>query len=1034
MDLRFEQPLYLWLLAVLVPLAAAGAAWFASMSPLRRLSALFARIVLYALLIAMLAGAASIQKTDHLAVVALVDISGSVRRYGSALTAGAPDESSNPTPGALNAVREWWRRATLKRGPDDLVGLVVFDGKSAAIAVPSRANIDDRELDIHLAEGTNIADAIRLGRALIPPDATGRLLLFSDGNQTAGDALAAATEAAGPAGTQAVLATGASVPIDVVPLSYKLDQEVVLESVDAPPAAAAGATINVRVVLSATAPSTGTLQLLRDNSTIDLNGDQPGDGRRITLKPGINVEVIEVKLDAGRVHRFRAIYEPDVIPSTNGGPPRLSGDTTTENNKGEAFTITPGKGSVLIADGVSAGDANGPGSILAKALRESGVEVTVAAPEAIPDDLLSLEAFDVVILQNAPSDAIPARVQDQLVAYVRDMGGGLVMIGGPDSFGAGGWRGTPIEPILPVKLDIPDKLLTPEVAIVFVLDNSGSMGRLVMGSSKTQQEIANDAAALAIRALDRRDLIGVITFNSDFDVLWPLGPNSDPKKLTEDVEAISANGGTYMGPALIEAQRQLNTINAKMKHVVVLSDGKSRGVEELPGIVDRMHADGIKVSTIAVGDDADLKTMSIMAERGDGAYYHAMNALMLPKIFLKAVRLVRTPLIRETPFDPVVRPTGSPMISGLDTPPQLGGIVLTQTRSEPTVVNAMMTPTGEPLLAHWNVGLGQVVAFTSDAHSWAKDWLPWPGYQKLWTQIVRSVSRPPASRNFQASSRTDSGFLRLHLEATGDDGKPMEGLDVPATIYGPTGEPRQARLTQVGPGLYETQVDAPESGSYVTVIKPATGQRRLAPVIAGSTVLEGAEYRAKQSDDALLANIAKRSGGRLLSLAAPERADLFNRNGIKPREAVIPIWRMLLIYALGLFMLDVATRRVAWDRWISKRFRPELEAELAAEKARGGQATRTVAGLKAKLEPDPVAPPPLAAPATLTDEDARKLALAAKDRRRAQRLAEARAAAAAPDTLQAAPASTPTTQPAPTESSLLAAKRRAAERFEEGQH
>src|SRR5262245_51695711 len=110
MNLHFEEPLWLWLLAVLVPLAAAGAAWFASMSPARRLSALLARLTLYAILIAMLAGAARIQKTDHLAVVALVDISGSVRRYGSALTAGAPDEASAPTPGALNAVREWWRR------------------------------------------------------------------------------------------------------------------------------------------------------------------------------------------------------------------------------------------------------------------------------------------------------------------------------------------------------------------------------------------------------------------------------------------------------------------------------------------------------------------------------------------------------------------------------------------------------------------------------------------------------------------------------------------------------------------------------------------------------------------------------------------------------------------------------------------------------------------------------------------------------------------------------------------------------------
>jgi hypothetical protein len=329
------------------------------------------------------------------------------------------------------------------------------------------------------------------------------------------------------------------------------------------------------------------------------------------------------------------------------------------------------------------------------------------------------------------------------------------------------------------------------------------------------------------------------------------------------------------------------------------------------------------------------------------------------------------------------------------------------------------------------VGLGQVVAFTSDAHDWAKKWVPWPGYQKLWTQVVRSVSRPPASRNFQASSRADSGTLRLHLEAAGDDGRPMEGLDVPATVYGPSGDPRQVRLTQVGPGLYETQIDAPESGSYVSVIKPSSGSHRLAPVIAGSTVLEGAEYRAKQSNDDLLAAVAERSGGRLLKLAAPEQADLFNRHGIKAREAIIPIWRLLLVWALGLFMLDIATRRVAWDRWISRRFRPEMEAELAAERVRGAGAERTVAGLRAKLEPDAVSPPVVSAPLALSDADARSLALAAKDRRRAERLAGARSAAKSD---QQPPGPSPIAPKPASESgsSLLAAKRRAAERFEDG--
>jgi Ca-activated chloride channel family protein len=1025
MNIRFEQPVWFWLLLALIPAAAIGLAWFSSMSPARRVSALVARLALYALLVAMLAGMAMVRETDRLAVVALVDVSGSVRRYATALNMGDDDRAYN----AASAAREFLRRATRARGPDDLIGVVAFDGRAAAVAVPGGAFSDEIDLDVRLQDGTNIADAIRLGRALIPPDASGRLVLFSDGNQTTGDALAAAAEVSAPA----LAAMGASVPIDTVPLRFELTEEVAIESVDAPPTAAAGATINVRVVLSATTATTGTLQLLRENVPLDVNGEAPGTGRRIALAPGLNVEVLEVLLDTGRVHRFRAVFEPDVVADATGAT-RTAGDTTAENNRAEAFTITPGKGSALIVDGVGNGSPTGPGATLATTLRRAGLEVELAAPEGIPTDLLSLQSYDVVLLQNVPAESVPAEVQHMLVAYVSDLGGGLVMIGGPASFGAGGWKGSPLEPVLPVSLEVPDKLITPEVAIAFVLDNSGSMRHYVLGSTKTQQEVANESAALAIRTLDRRDLVTVITFNSEADLVWPLQPNTDTDNLASEVLSISSGGGTNMLPGLQLAREQLARSTAKAKHVVLLSDGKSRGNEVALSLAEQMRQEGIKISTIAVGDDADIRTLSVIADRSEGVFYHAINANQLPRIFLKAVRLVRTPLVREEPFDPVILGTGSPMVAGLEVPPPLNGLALTQPRTEPTIVNAIVTPQNEPILAHWNVGLGQVVAFTSDASRWADPWLDWPGYERLWTQIVRQSSRPQGSRNFQASSKADGDTLKLRLEASSDDGAPMERLDVPATIYAPSGASREVRLTQTGPGTYEGEAAAGETGSYVAIIKPRVvtdGQdRRLSPVIVGSTVIEGAEFRAKQSNDELLTAIARLSGGRVLELASADSLNLFDRAETRPREAVTPIWRTLLIWTLCVFMLDVATRRVAWDRWISRRFRPDLDDEAAADRARSAAAQRTASALRARL--DPTAQPPPQTPAiALSDQDARDLVAAAKDRRRAQRLASV--AASSPPAQPTAQPSAPTqAAPKPAESGLLAAKRRAAERFEEG--
>lgn len=997
--LHFEDPSRLWLILLAIPMAWAGLRWFSAMSGLRRATAIAARVLLVLLLAALLAGASTIKSTDKLAVIGVVDASGSVTRF----TAG-PTGEGDPVD------RSWafLAAASRGRGPDDLVGAVVFDGVATGVATPSRSALPLAAPDAPLQPGTDIARAIRLAGSMIPDDAAGRLVLLSDGNQTSGDALEAARELA---------RRGAR--IDVVPLRYRASSEVAVESVDAPPSAAAESVVNVRVTLASTSPASGTLRLLREGEPVDLNGPAAGTGRDVQLAAGRNVFVLPVQLQPGRIHRFRAVFEP-----AGGDSPA---DRIAENNEGDSFTITPGKGSVLLVDGVSAGDPGGAGSTLARALRESAIDVTVIAPAAFPADLVGLQAYDLVILENVPADAIELASHDHLASFVRDLGGGLIMIGGPDSFGAGGWRGTPVEPILPVKLDLPERLIVPEIAIVFVLDSSGSMRRAVSGSRRSQQEIAGEATIAAIRALDARDLVGVVAFSREPEVVVELAPNADPARTIGRVRAISPDGGTAIGPALAEAARMLGPSTAKLKHIVLLSDGRSMGEELLPDQAAAIGAQGIRISTIAMGNDASVGTMELMARGGGGTFYNVINPASLPRVFLKIVRVVRSPLVREVPFDPVIPPTGSPLLIGIDSPPALGGLTLTQTRDEPNVVNAMLTPDGEPVLAHWTAELGQVAAFTSDAHRWARAWLDWPGYRTFWSQTVRTLSRAAAGRLLQADTRASAGQLLLRLDAADDAGKPLDQLDVPATVYSPSGAKREIRLSQTGPGLYEAAIPADEPGSYISVIKPRSIDRRLNPVITGASISSGAEYQRLESNTALLEQIARETGGRILDLSQPQDAAIFDRAGVTPSRALSPLWRALLIWTLIVLLLDIGTRRIAWDRWISR----ELGADVrrAAEDAvreRGAEAQRTLAGLRGRR----TTPEPAAASLSLGDDDAKRLAKAAADRRRAQQLAELNAASQPPP---AAPSDA--SSPAPTEpedeSGLRAAKRRARERFEE---
>ena len=196
--------------------------------------------------------------------------------------------------------------------------------------------------------------------------------------------------------------------------------------------------------------------------------------------------------------------------------------------------------------------ALGPGATLADTLRRAEIDVDPRSPGGLPDSPLALQAFDLIILQNVPVEAMPPRSQEALVTHIRDAGGGLVMIGGPDSFGAGGWRGSALEPILPVGLELPESLIEPEIAIVLVLDASGSMADTVLGSSKSKQRVANDAAAAAVLTLDKKDLVGVIKFTMTHDVVVPLGENTNAKRTASRIRSIAPGGGTSIGPALRE--------------------------------------------------------------------------------------------------------------------------------------------------------------------------------------------------------------------------------------------------------------------------------------------------------------------------------------------------------------------------------------------------------------------------------------------------------------------------------------------------
>lgn len=891
MNLHFEQPLILLLALLAIPLLLIGWRAFQGMDTVRRVASLVLRGVLLGLIVFMLAGPHSVREHDHISVIGLVDISGSMRRF-----ADMPDVSEMPGATNIDSLRYWFREATDDRPRNDRIGLVAFDGRATAVSAPTRGDYYDDNLDLPNAEGTNIAEAVSLSLAMLPGDTGRRLVLISDGNETTGSVLEVAREA--PGGYGGGDGDGwAGVPIDVVPVEYRVENDVQIVRVEVPPSAQPGQTITARIVMQSTQPASGRLILRREGTPIDLDPRSPGHSRHVQLPQGESVHLAQVTLGDTPINRFEAVFEAD-DPAMN---------TLPDNSRAEAFVSTPSRGQVLVLSN------NLSDNLLGSWLERADIPVTVQPPQYLPDDLLSLQNYNLIVLENIAAHELSELQHELLARYVDQLGGGLIKSGGQRGFGAGGWMRSAIVDVMPVLFDPPRQLRRPDAGIVLVLDKSGSMNRSVAGARATQQEIANDGAALAIESLHSDNYVGVVTFNHAADVFIPMQRNDNPAELARQVRSIRAQGGTTIQPALELAWDMLREVDVEQNHIVLLTDGISHD-PYMAEFVAEMSQSNVPITTIGVGDAIDREQLQMIADGTGSVFHHVRDPRTLPRVLVDSVQEFNKPLLKEVPFEPVVLPTGSTLTIGMDQAPPLGGLVITAPRDDRTAVIEMSHPDGEPLLAQWQAGLGRVAAFTSEIDGrWSEEWIGWDGAQAFWTQLVRTIARPAMSRETELITSIDGDRLRITLEAADQEEGYLDYLQVEGTIYEPDGTSRPVRLTQTAPGRYEGDAPAKQAGSYIVALNPRQGQRQLTPVIGGVSRSTSEEYRRYESNRGMLEEIAEMTGGRVLDINTPREANLFDRADMPRSASTLPLWPTMLVWVLIVLLLDVACRRIAWD-------------------------------------------------------------------------------------------------------------------------
>ncbi|HZF06667.1 MAG TPA: VWA domain-containing protein, partial [Patescibacteria group bacterium] len=518
---------------------------------------------------------------------------------------------------------------------------VIVFGEEAVVDQPlsNRPSVE-RPKAVVSGRGTNIFQAMQLALATVTPGHANRLVMLTDGRQNAGNALA---------GAQA--AKDARADIFYVPAPLTFTQEVVAEAMLLPQEVKYGEPFQAKLVAWSHKETQARLSLFR-------NGEFLGS-QIVRLTAGKNVFAYRQALDQSGIHVYQAALD-------------VEGDTIEDNNRAVGTVVVRGRPQVLLAD-----RDRSHASSLAAALRSQNIEVTVVEPPGIPKDVAGLQKYDGVVLSNVSSLKLTRPQMAQIRDYVRDHGGGLMMIGGEESFGLGGYYRTPIEEALPVTMEVKQKVEIPSLAVVLSIDRSGSMA-MSTDEKVTKLDLAKEAAHLVVDLLDERNEVGVMSWDTEF--IWdsPMRGARDKGAIHHAIATIKAGGGTDGYPALKESYQILFDRPALLKHVIFLSDGQmTRG--DFAGLLRRMAKDKITVSTVAIGKDADVQLMVDIAKWGKGRFYYTEDSQTIPRIFTLETQLASKASLVEQPFKPQLTAPNHEAMQDINwkAVPPLGGYVAT---------------------------------------------------------------------------------------------------------------------------------------------------------------------------------------------------------------------------------------------------------------------------------------------------------------------------------------------------------------------
>ena len=869
----FRSPLFLILLATIPVLIFVQRRAHLSTAKWRKSVTFFLRGAALLCAILALASLHRTHKEQRLAVVFLIDTSESI-----------PRTQREAAVRQINA-------AVAKLRPTDQFGIIGFASETSVLT-GIRQKQDHRlesvsiDLLASLAEqtirrdGTDILTALKRAIAVLPNDSHRRIVLLSDGIHNAG-------------GTRLD---------DYLPLLSASDVEVSTIPLDPLKDA-------VRVVQLQAPTEVRKGQRFEMNAVIETDGSIPKLDAAFYHK-GALIDEFEWTLQSG-MHSISITVPPISEEGNHRYELKLNvTDEILENNQGYAVVKVQGKPHLLYVEEDLAQET----THLKTVLEENGFDVEVTTSAEIPTDLIELQRSDVLILSNVAAEVLSSEQLQNIESYVRDLGHGLVVIGGEHAYGPGGYTDTALERVLPVKMTPREQEDT--VAILFVLDTSGSMANYVDGQRR-KIDLAIAGISAGIDNLEEDDVAGVISFsagkvNDRFSEL-----TSDRPVLLQAVARLKPTGGTtLMMEAVDKAYKILEADDAKRKHIVLLSDGKSDDTEsDFLKLAEQIDEARISITAIAIGD-ANEELLTQLTESSNGHFVPVQNLQKLPTVLTEAVRETQRYIVQE-PFQPVITAPGEPIVDGIGIPPTLYGYIATTEKDTARVF--IRSHKDEPILAGWNIGLGKAVAWTSDAKpAWAEEWIPWQNFGKFWGQVVNWVlPAADAGADFNLTVSLRHGAAEVSI----DTQTPSQISAYEVRVAGPNGTSEPIEMQQVTLRRYNGTFQVPNSGSYIVAAQREGDGSKRTEVLSLPYPVEYTEFEVNTN---LLKTLASETAG----IYEPTPTQVASPAGT-PIERQVPLAQALLVAAAVLFVLEMILRRYS----IANRYIAEFIGRLRGQPA-----------------------------------------------------------------------------------------------------